>query len=284
MGRLRGFLWLFAGLAMAAMAGIVAFVTISRAAPAAADAAVAKPMVAVVVAVRMVPARTVLVAEDLVANQVPVDAAAEGAIPDPAQAIGQMTLTDLYPGEVVLAQRLVDPNEISGDGRVAVALAEDEVLVALPATDLLSQTDVLKPGDHIDIYASLEFAVDQLASGSGSGTGASTTNQDDKLATFCLLENVEVAALLGGSSEQNDSGASNPLGSSSSPTQGLPQVILVTVSPQSALILKYVRDAGGVQDLALRAPGVEQPFSAEPVDAEYLIRRYSIPIESTFQP
>jgi hypothetical protein len=44
-------------------------------------------------------------------------------------------------------------------------------------------------------------------------------------------------------------------------------------------MLKYVLDAGGIMDVVLRAPGVEQPFTTEPVDVDYLIRRYQTPIE-----
>jgi len=284
MGRLRGFLWLFAGLAMAAMAGIVAFVTISRSTPSTTGEAVSKPMVSVAMAVRTISARTILAAEDLESKQVPVDAVAEGAISEPEQAIGQMTLTDLYPGEVLLAQRLVDPNEVSGDGRVAVALAEDEVLVALPADDLLSQANVLKPGDHIDIYASMDFAVDELVASSTADTETSTSSQDEKQATFCLLENVQVAALLGGSSQQDSTDAASVISSEVSAGSTPPTSILVTVSPQNALILKYVRDAAGIQDIVLRAPGEGQPSTAEPVDAEYLMRRYGISMTSSVQP
>ncbi len=52
----------------------------------------------------------------------------------------------------------------------------------------------------------------------------------------------------------------------------------MTVSPQDALVLKYVKDSGGVLDVVLRAPGSEQPFEAGPVDFDYVINRYRIPV------
>jgi flagella basal body P-ring formation protein FlgA len=66
-------------------------------------------------------------------REVPVDAVPEGAGRAAEQALGKVTLVDLYPGEVILAPRLVDPNVISGDGRLALVVAEDEVLMAIPA-------------------------------------------------------------------------------------------------------------------------------------------------------
>jgi hypothetical protein len=56
-----------------------------------------------------------------------------------------------------------------------------------------------------------------------------------------------------------------------------PDTLLVTVSPQDALALKYAVDAGGTLDILLRPPGVTRPFLADPVDVDYLINRYRIP-------
>jgi hypothetical protein len=57
----------------------------------------------------------------------------------------------------------------------------------------------------------------------------------------------------------------------------LPDTVLVSISPQDGLAVKYAIDAGGVIDLVLRAPGVEKPFVTDPVDIDYLINRYRIP-------
>jgi hypothetical protein len=54
---------------------------------------------------------------------------------------------------------------------------------------------------------------------------------------------------------------------------------MLAISSQDALVLKYVKDTDGVLDMVLRAPGAEQPAAAEPVDVDYLIRRYRIPTE-----
>jgi hypothetical protein len=54
---------------------------------------------------------------------------------------------------------------------------------------------------------------------------------------------------------------------------------LVTLNAQDALTVKYLIDSGGTIDTVLRAPGVERPFEPDPVDYDYVIKRYKIPYE-----
>jgi pilus assembly protein CpaB len=250
MQRLRGFLWLFAGLIVALLAGLVGYVTLSRAAMRQAGQEVeGVPEVQVVVATREVAVRSILVADDVALKALPVTAVPEGAVARVEDAVGKITLVDLYPGEVILAQRLLDPNLVTAGGRYALLIAGDKVLMALPTTDLMSRIDVLKPGDHVDLLFSLEFPA-----------GAA---EKEKQVTFNLLQNLTIAAVVGQPGQA--AGAA-------------PQALLLTVSPQDALVLKYALDAGATLDLVLRAPGAEQPFTVEPVDIQYLIDRYRIPM------
>lgn len=255
MQRLRGFLWLLAGLVVALLAGLVGYVTLSRAAMRQAGEEVqAVPEVQVVVAAREVAVRSILAAEDVALKTLPVTAVPEGAVARVEDAVGKITLVDLYPGEVILAQRLLDPNLVTAGGRYALLVAGDRVLMALPAVDLMSRIDVLKPGDHVDLLFSLEFP----ATGTAAGAGG-----EEKQVTFNLLQNLTIAAVVA------------PPGQAAG---AAPQALLLTVSPQDALVLKYALDAGAVLDLVLRAPGAEQPFVVEPVDIQYLIDRYRIPM------
>jgi pilus assembly protein CpaB len=271
MARLRGCLWLGAGFAVALVAGFVAFATLSRAtaqrgAPSGQEAAT--PQVSVVVAAQAVEVRALLTAEDLELRELPVDAVPEGAVREVEEAEGQITLVDLYPGEIILAQRLVDPNVVSGDGRLALVVADDEVLMAFPAQDLMSRVGVLKPGDHVDLLFSLSLPVNRGVAalmGREEAEGGASSNEEQF--TFNLLQNVTIAAIVGGST---------PTGGAST---GAPMAILLTVTPQDALVLKYVKDAGGTPDIVLRAPGVEEPFTVEPVDVDYVINRYQIPTQ-----
>ncbi len=267
MGRTRGFLWLLAGLVVAMLAGVVGFMTLSGAIAQRAGAGTSAPEAQVVVAAQAVSVRSVLKPSDLMLRGVPVNAIPEGALRDVNEAIGKMIMTDLYPGELVLRQRLADPNVKSGDGRVALALAEDQVMIAYPASDLLSRSGVLKPGDRVDLLFSVRVDPNRVLAVAGarpgvvSGVGGSG---EKEVSTFSALQNITISAVVGlvpgGDKAQG----------------GLPQMLLLTVSPQDALVLKYLKDIDGMFDMALRAPGAEQPIETEPVDIDYIIRRYQL--------
>ncbi|MCC7352521.1 MAG: Flp pilus assembly protein CpaB [Anaerolineae bacterium] len=269
MGRLRGLLWLTAGLVVAVLAGFVAFISLTRATAQRTGQEVVQPRVKVVVAARALAVRSLLSAGDLQLKDIPVDSVPEGAIREVEQAAGRLTLVDLYPGEVVLAQRLLDPNVTSADGRLALVVAADEVLMAIPAQDLMSRVGVLKPGDHVDLLFSLEFPANRgtqvtTPSEAGGTTSGTVVIREKEQATFNLLQNVTISAIVAGRT----------------PTGGdtrAPDALLLAVSAQDALVLKYVKDAGGIMDVVLRAPGMERPLPAEPVDVDYLINRYQIP-------
>ncbi|HUW14710.1 MAG TPA: Flp pilus assembly protein CpaB [Anaerolineae bacterium] len=276
MGRLRGCLWLTAGLVVAVLAGGVAFITLQRAAvPVTTGQMASVPGVPVVVSIGPVPVRALLTAEDLEVREVPVNAAPQGAIRELDDAIGKITLVDLYAGEVILQQRLVDPDIITADGRLALVVAEDEVLMAFPAQDLMSTIGVLKPGDQVDLLFSLQFPAgrglelpleEEPAEGEAAAAGGSTQSNKEEQFTFNLLQNVTIASVV--YQESATGGAT-----------GNARALLFTVSPQDALLLKYARDAGGIVDIVLRSPGTERPFATQPVDMDYMIRRFRIPTE-----
>lgn len=268
MGRLRGCLWLTAGLVVALLAGFVAYTTLQRATAqeAASGAAQATlPTVEVVAAARAVEIRSALGVDDLQLIELPVDAVPEGAVSTLDDAVGKLTLVELYPGEVILSQRLLDPNVVARDGRLALVLAEDQVLMAFPVGDLMSRMNVLKPGDRVDLLFSMDFPAEGIDELTGSAGGAVTRQEGkEEQVTFDLMQNVSIAAVVGGQTQADGS-------------RSAPQALLLTVGPQDALIIKYALDAGGKVDIVLRAPGMEGPFDVDPVDINYLIDRFQIP-------
>jgi Flp pilus assembly protein CpaB len=183
------------------------------------------------------------------------------------QVVGTVALVQLYSGEVLLQQRLLEPNTLSADGRTALFVTEDEVLVAVPAEDYLSQSGMLKPGDKVDVHFSLAFPVERVQG---------SEDADEEQATFALLQNLQVAAVLGpeGAIDYEAVAAGEEDGDRSRA-----DTILLTVPPQDALVLKYAIDAGGTLSFALRAPDNDRTYEVEPVDVDYVINRYTIPIE-----
>ncbi len=267
MARLRGFVWLSAGVVLALLAGLVAYTSLARVTETSTGtAADLVPSVSVFTAARSLPTRSVLTLDDLVAVEMPADIVPDGAVRTSDMAVGRLTTAAFFPGEPILEQKLVDPNVVSPDGRKALFLLEDAVLMAVPAADALSSSGMLAAGDHVDILLSLAFPENR-------GIGATDTEQTDQQATFTLLQNVTIAGLIGGapvSSVDAESGEETT-------AMIAPDLVLLSIPPQDALAVKYTIDAGGTMDLVLRAPDVEKPFVTDPVDIDYLINRYRIP-------
>jgi pilus assembly protein CpaB len=285
LARLRGCIWLVAGLLIAVLAGVMAYLYLGRAAEQSAEVAVdTTPRVQVVVAARAVPLRAQLTEADLRLAEFAVETVPQGALASVPDAVGRITLVELFPGEPVLAQRLVDPNYVSGDGRTALVLAPEEILMAFPAADLMSTLTVLKPGDRVDLYISLEVPWGRELAATGATTPAGGT-QVAELTTFIVLQNVGIAALPGSIPAQapEAEAAGSIIPGQAQPQQQAatqpPTAILFTMAPQDALVLKYVMDKGAVQSIVLRAPGADTPFETEPVNIDYVINRFNLPTE-----
>jgi len=118
----------------------------------------------------------------------------------------------------------------------------------------MNSLGILKAGDHVDLLFSMPF-VDRTGGAEGD---------TEELVAFKALENLTLAAVVGGQADENGNASQA-------------KALLLTVSEQDALTLKYLKDAGAVMDVVLRAPGAEQPFETEPVDVDRLINEYRIP-------
>jgi pilus assembly protein CpaB len=132
----------------------------------------------------------------------------------------------------------------------------------------------------VDILISLEFPtgreVEVATSPGETETTRTAGSTGEEQATFVVLENVGIAALTGWRPATAEGEGVLPSGATEARP---PTAILFALSPQDALVLKYVKDAGGVQDIVLRAPGAEGPFDTEPVDVDYVLNRFQIPNE-----
>jgi len=257
MARTRGCVWLAAGVIVALLAGVVGYIALSRGAEnrqAQGTAEVGGPTVKVVTASQVVPIRTLLTAEMVTVKDLPVAVVPEGYLAEAEQAVGKISTTELAVGEILLAGRLLDPNVVAANGRMALVMNEDQVLMAFPASDLMNGLGILKAGDHVDLLFSMPFT-DRAGGAEG---------ETEELVAFKALENLTLAAVVGG---QADEGGNT--------TQA--KALLLTVTEQDALTLKYLKDAGAVMDVVLRAPGAEQPFEVEPVDVDRLMNEYRIP-------
>jgi pilus assembly protein CpaB len=270
MKRRGGILWLSTAFILAVLAALLTLRFLNDAVPSGApgDDVVTEP---VVVARSDVPMRTLLSDDVVVIRQVPPELVPVGAATMLDQVLGKINMSDLVMGEVVLTRRLADPAKKGVD--ILFTMSEDKIVIALPGDDLMSRAGLLRPGDKVDILYSLEM-------GEASGNA---------LVTFEALQNQEITAIvLPGLPTEAIGGLGGMVGSTDvegdmgGGSEVAGKVILLAVDPQDALMLKYLKDAGGILDFALRVPTNEQFMRTEPVTEDYLADRYRI--ETSIEP
>jgi Flp pilus assembly protein CpaB len=144
------------GVVLALVAGGAAFFLINQATQKAGSGDL--PKVAVVVAVRAVPARQAIVAEDVEVRQVPLDPTnANGVITNPADAIGRLPAVTILQGQLVTQNMLTssqagDEFSILGPNESVGPDSEAWRAVSITVSDDLAVGGVLKAGQTVDVF------------------------------------------------------------------------------------------------------------------------------------
>lgn len=284
-----GILFVLLGLILAVV-GIVVVGNIVRQSLAPLPVATPIPPVTekVVVTTHDVTLGAVLQAGDLAVVEVPVELVPLGVMRSPEEVVGRMTKIPLVSGEMVLPHHLADPTNVQHD--LAFVLGDDQVLMAFPAGDLLSQLNLLQPGDLVDVLASFTAPVqrDDLVI-----VSEEDQQEEEVLFTFDALQRVTISAVIVEIIESRSrSSSSSALADGDVPiAQSTPQptptpapsevdvtAILLALSPQDALVLKHLKDSGAIIDIVLRAPTSIQSFELDPVMPDYMIDRYRLEV------
>jgi pilus assembly protein CpaB len=239
----------------------------------------------VLVTTHALPVRALLTANDVTVVQMPVEFAPLEAVSEVNDIVGTITMIPMAAGEIVMRQHLADPTNISRD--LAFIIEEDQVVMAFPAQDLMSQVDLLQSGDLVDILVSVAVPV-LPDSQVGLVTNGDEEEPEDELFTFNALQRVSIQAIVvditrerGSTTTTTRAGNATPAPTPTpAPGEIEAQAILLALAPQDALVLKHLVDAGGIIDIVLRAPTADQVFELDPVTGEYLKDRYGLVPES----
>jgi Flp pilus assembly protein CpaB len=155
--RRRGKFIIAIGLVLALVAGGAAFYLVNQASQTAGQGELQK--VAVVVAVRAIPARQAIVAEDVEVRQVPLDPTnANGVITDPVEVVGRLPAVTILQGQLVTQNMLAsaqagDEFSILGPGESISPDSEPWRAVSITVSDDLAVGGVLKAGQTVDVFA-----------------------------------------------------------------------------------------------------------------------------------
>lgn len=209
---------------------------------------------------------TVINREDIQQASVPVSMVPRDALDTIEAALGKFVTTHLIQGEMVLQHHLADPTNVAHD--VGYIISEDQVLMAFPASDLMSGLGVLQRNDNVDIFASMTFAITPTTISTLPGTTTEEQQPITKLFTFDAFQRMQLTAIVAEVITDED-GQTH---------QGRVSAYLLALAPQDALVLKHMRDTGANFDFVLRSPTSSELFEVSPVTVDYLIQRFELKI------
>ena len=243
---------------------------------------------AVVKTTHSVALGTVLESRDLKLVEVPVELAPPGSLNNIEAAVGRFSKVDLASGEVLMEHHLADPTNVTHD--VAFILEDDQVLLAFPASDLMSSMSIIQRGDQIDIFATLTQEVRIVREGPDGVVVAQGGEEETETVqlTFDAMQRVEITALVADIvyEEQPQQAPAVPIGGEGEPQpQPTPKPAEITVKayllalfPQDALVLKHLKDIGANFDFVLRSPTSTDDFDLTPINSDYLMDLYELEI------
>jgi pilus assembly protein CpaB len=211
----------------------------------------------------------IISAEDVKLTDIPVQFAPRDAVDNLDNIIGRILKTDIYAGEMVLSHNVADPTGKIFD--IAYVLDEKHVLMALPATDLISRESIVQRGDIVDIMVS--YQSDLAPVGEGVTTTETDADTETQQVTFTAFQRLGITAIVIDIINTDDASTT---GVSTQRQNIVVQAYLVALDPQDALVLKYIKDAGGIFDFVIRAPTSSGQFNLTPVTAKYIKELYSL--------
>ncbi len=233
----------------------------------------------VVVATRDLALGDLVTAADVRVENLPVEFAPRDVLSQTELAVGRILKTDVVQGEMILLHNLADPTNVQGD--IAFVLRDDHVLLAVPASDLMSRHSIVQRGDLVDILVSITQSVEV------EDPETLETETISTLFTFAAFQGQPITALVvrvvqeEGSATYTTTAPSPDQPEAETPVvneQKTTEAYLLALDPQDALVLKNLIDLGANIDLVLRAPTSTELFRLDPVSSEYIIERYRLEI------
>jgi Flp pilus assembly protein CpaB len=207
-------------------------------------------------------------------------------------------------GQPISLGDLSSREEIMRQGLDSACLVpKGKVAVAFPVTELSSVAYALQPGDRVDVLVSVSFVdLDAqyqlklpvvLTGGEDCLAGCQPSGeQRERPVTQLTVQDAEVLMIgpwgagVAFPAEELTVEATPVPGEGEGPPQvttpsgqATYDVVILVVSPQDALVLKWARENKALIDLALRsgeAGGDQDLFTTEPVTLEYMVRRFGI--------
>ena len=202
-----------------------------------------------------------------------------GAIKDPLKAAGMTAAIDIPQGTVIQAEMLFDKRALLAAGEQASRLFQPgRVAFAFPITPNAAVAGALRPGDRVDVIAAFEFVdLDQARQALLPVDGS--YEQLPRMVVQTILQDIEVLRVGQWGAPAQQAGGSQQGAPAANSSE---QVLTLLVTPQDALVLKYLAekmDEGQARvAFALRSQDEQEVVQTEAVTLEYMMRRFHIPV------
>jgi pilus assembly protein CpaB len=201
------------------------------------------PTMKLPVAVRPLEPGTLISAQEYVLKDFPLELVPSTAVSNTEDLENQVLVQPVGQGETFRSSEFLGGNGAA----ISQQLKQGQVLFAFPVVDLLSQSNLVQDGDHIDLLLTIQLK--------------GTEGQDGGKATAITLQNIEVFKVLRPQATEEDK-------------QPKATALLFSMKPEDAVMVKFAKDTGGTIDFTLRSPLDENTFQAPAVDDAELLRRY----------
>ena len=240
-----------------------------------------EPTQPIVVAVQDIPACSEFVEGSVEVRDWPIAHLPPNPVTDLSELSGKIALVDIYRGEPVLQDMIVQKG---AGGGAACFIPPGKVALALPISRQSSVAYAVEKGDHVDVLISyrlwdedeqLEYAKSQVVpSEEGAPLPEPALEPIARLVTQMTVQDATVLKV--GQWAFEPPPAPQAEGEPPPPPPP-PDIIVVIVDPQDAAVLKFARESGASPELALRASASEgQQVSTEAVTLEYMVTRFGI--------
>lgn len=248
MARRRGWILVTLGLVLAVVTGTVVYYLLQQAAPAAAlveNPPVPVPVVSIPVASGPLSIGTVITDSDVLFRDVPQDLPLVNVITDTTDLVGQTVIAPVAEGEFFRPGQIRDETS-----PLSSQITPEKVVLAFTSEDLLNKAKVLREGDRIDLLLTLGVT-EETATETRSGQ-----------ATNMTLQNILVFRIV---RDQPTEETQNPE----------PKSLLFEMTPQDAVVAKFIKDSGGIIDFTLRSPEDVDTFTTDAINQDYLFDNFN---------
>ena len=186
----------------------------------------------VATATQVIPARATIQGSMLEFIEVPVEYVMAGAILDPADAVGKLARSEIYPGEQLIGQKLMDRGDQQGG--LAVKVEEGKRAVSIPVGQVSALHGLLAINDRVDVLVTFGYELESR--------DAETGRSEDKkyIATSTIIHHVPILAM-------------NERLTTSGESCGDLSTVTLMVAPDEAQQIALAIQHGSIQ-LTLRSP------------------------------